>query len=653
MGRVLPDQNPPRLTKGKIWAAGAIIVVAVVGAYHGTLTVPFMFDDVPAIVENESIRNLGAWREVLSPPATSAGAVGRPLVNLSLALNYAVGGLDVRGYHALNVLLHLLAGLTFFGLARRTFQLPACGGLFEHRHAAEAQALPLAGVTALVWAVHPLLTESVTSVIQRDEVLATLLLFFVIYAFVRGVESSSRRPWFVAAITANLLGMAAKEIMVAAPILVLLYDRAFIAGSFRVAWRERRWVHGALAGGWLFLAWMMIRSQGRNSTVGFALGVDSASYALTQCWAIVQYLWLALWPFPLVFDYGTDFFTTLDAALVFRAVILAALCAGFLWATWRRPALGFLGAWFFLILAPSSSVVPLITQAVAEHRMYAPLAAVVTLGVIGAHVVNRQRAWLAIPLLAAALAVTTIARNEDYRSEVALWRDTATKFPTNARAHYNLGNAQRRAGDLVAALNEYDLATRLVPKVIHARLNRADVLEQLGRRPEAIAEYEAALRADSRSATAHHNFAVTLVRAGRANDAVIHFLAALQFETEATAAKTHFELADTLADLNRLPEAVTHYEAALRSGPGSALLHSNLGSTLYKLGQIEAACRQFEQAVRLDPNHTAAHANFGVALVAAGNFPAAVRELEAARRLAPDNEAIRAILASAQAKLPP
>jgi len=160
---------PWRLTVG-----GALIVLAALATYSNTFSVPFTFDDQLAIVVNPSIRELTAWREVFSPPPGTAGAVGRPVVNFTFALNYAWGGLNVRGYHVVNLLIHALAGLTLFGLMRRTLLRPALREPFA------ADALPLACAAALVWTVHPLLTESVTSVVQRNESLASLLMLFTL-----------------------------------------------------------------------------------------------------------------------------------------------------------------------------------------------------------------------------------------------------------------------------------------------------------------------------------------------------------------------------------------------------------------------------------------------------------------------------------------
>src|SRR6185436_12957571 len=117
-----------------------------------------------------------------------------------------------------------------------------------------ASSLPLAASVAMLWVVHPLQTEAVTYVVQRSESLVGLFYLGTLYGFIRGVEAKSGGAWWVVTAIVCALGMATKEVMVSAPLIVFLYDRTFVAGSFRAAWRERWRVHLALAASWLLLA---------------------------------------------------------------------------------------------------------------------------------------------------------------------------------------------------------------------------------------------------------------------------------------------------------------------------------------------------------------------------------------------------------------
>ncbi|HEX3728548.1 MAG TPA: hypothetical protein VHV47_02000, partial [Opitutaceae bacterium] len=213
-------------------ASALLLVLLAIAAYAGSLGGKFLYDDVPGIVDNPSIRSL---RTALIPPAGGLPESGRPLLNLSFALNYAAGGLNPWGYHAVNALIHGLAGAVLFGLVLGTWR--------------GAHAVKFAGMIALLWVVHPLQTESVAYVSQRAEALMGLFYLLTLYCFIRG--------WRGLSCLACLCGMACKETMVTAPLLVLLYDRAFVGGSFREAMKRRGRYYLALAATWIPLAWFV------------------------------------------------------------------------------------------------------------------------------------------------------------------------------------------------------------------------------------------------------------------------------------------------------------------------------------------------------------------------------------------------------------
>ena len=350
--------------------AGGVIVLATVLAYRNSLNGPFIFDDKLAIVSNLTIRRLWPIWKPLCPPSHGETVTGRPLLNLSLAVNYAISGLNVWSYHVANLAIHILAAWLLFGILRRTFLLPSLGN--SQIPAPTCLALAI----AMLWAIHPLQTESVTYIVQRAESLVGMFYLLTLYCFIRGATSGGGRYWYAAAVLACLLGMASKEVMVSAPLMVLLYDRAFLAGSFREAWRRHYGVYLALASTWLLSGWLVVVAGSRGGTAGFGAGVSSWAYLCTQFGAIVHYLKLSVWPRPLLFDYGPDT-VPITLAIIPNALFVGLLGLATLVALWRWPKIGFLGAWFFAILAPTLSIVPVATQVVAEHRMYLPLAAVV------------------------------------------------------------------------------------------------------------------------------------------------------------------------------------------------------------------------------------------------------------------------------------
>jgi tetratricopeptide (TPR) repeat protein len=521
-------------------------------------------------------------------------------VNLTLALNYALGGTDPRGYHAFNLAVHALAALTLFGLARRTLR--------RTRYAPEA--LPLALAVSLLWAVHPLLTESVTYVVQRAESLMGFFYLLTLYGFIRSVESAAPVRWQIFTVVACLLGMATKEVMATAPLVVLLYDRTFVAGGWSAALRARWKFYAALAATWLLLGWLVLGAENRGGTAGLGAGDSPWTYALTQSRAIVHYVRLALWPSPLVFDYGTAQITRLGAALPFVAIVLALLAAALI-ALRRWPAAGFPGAAFFLILAPSSSFVPIAVQPMAEHRMYLPLAAVTALAVLALHHWLRRASRPVFAALVLALGMATIARNAAYRSPVALWSDSVAKFPASARAHDQLAEALAAEGRVAEALPHYEEAIRLEQSAPDSgrtllgqfHINHGNALLAAGRTSEAMHAYDRALAFAATEMLAHYNLGCVLLETDRLDEAGRQFVQVLKLDPSHVSA--HTNLGSVLLRQGRPTEALAHYETALRLAP-SAKAHTNVGLALAAAGRRAEAAAQLEAALRLDPDFAAA-----------------------------------------------
>ncbi len=459
--------------------AAAVLAVGIAAAYRNGLPGPFLYDDISSIPGNPTLRS---WSAAAHPPA-EATVGGRPLLNLSFAANYRLGGLVPWGYHAANVAIHILAALVLFDLVRRTLAAHFPGS---------ASGLTAFAASAL-WALHPLQTESVTYIVQRAESLMGLFYLLALYGLARSLASGRPRAWLALSALCSAAGMGVKEAMVTAPVMVLLYDRTFGAGSFAECWKRRRGYYLALASGWVLLAALVVGNSGRGGTAGFGSGVAWWAYGLSQLRAVGIYLRLAVWPGPLVADYGRILGgPTLEVAGGAAAVLVLAGATGYL--LYRSPPLGFLGAWFFVVLAPSSTFVPVATEIIAEHRMYLPLAAI-AVGAACLASAALGRAGLAACLAAAvSLGAATAERNRVYLSNRAFWSDVAAKAPENAGGHNNLGNVLFEEGRYPEAIAEYGRALDLAPDYADAHTNLGNALARLGRYAEAVGHYETALK---------------------------------------------------------------------------------------------------------------------------------------------------------------
>lgn len=592
-----PGGHPPvpYPTRRMIFLAGVVIILAVLVGYCNSFSGPFIFDDQGAITENPTIRHLWPISSALSPPKDGSPVTGRPVTNFSFAANYALEGTKVQGYHALNLVIHIFAGLTLFGIVRRTLRQPAMRPRYGQ------VALPLAFAVALLWAVHPLLTASVTYVAQRAESLMGLFYLLTLYCFVRGVDSRVPVIWYSLAVTACLLGMGSKEVMISAPLIVLLYDRSFITGSFREAWKQHWHVYLGLAVTWLPLGYLMAGAGNRGSSVGFDTEVAWPTYALTQFRAIAHYLRLSVWPYPLVFDYGRGILVKDVVAVAPYALLLVLLVGGTVVALRRWPPVGFLGCWFFFILAPTSSVVPVATELVAEHRMYLPLAAVVTLGVVLIHALAGRRSLTIFLIFMVGLVILTLRRNENYRSGWDIWSDTVAKCPDNARAHNNFGNALFQNGRIDEALEQYEEAVKIQPNYAFAYNSIGWALLQKGQRDEAIAQFQKALEIQPDYAKAHNNLALALLQKGQVDEAIVHYQKALEIQPYDVKAQNN--LGNILLQRGRVDEALAHFQEAMKLEPNDPQAQNNLGVAFLRKGQVREAIVHFRKALEIQPNY--------------------------------------------------
>ncbi|HKP14256.1 MAG TPA: tetratricopeptide repeat protein [Blastocatellia bacterium] len=547
------------------WQAGAIALALVcVLAYANSFQGVFVFDDVQ-ILRNAHIRQLWPpWPALFAPEN-----INRPLVSLSLAINYAISGYEVWSYHLFNLLIHLAASLCLFGVVRRTL----LGERLRERFGPKATALAL--VVALVWAIHPLQTQSVTYIIQRGESLMGLFYLLTLYCAVRSFEAVGERRWATLAIAACAGGMLSKQVMLTAPLMVWLYDYVFVSGSLTLALRRRWPLYAGLAATWGAAA-MTVLAAPSSSSAGF--GVQSVTpwhYFVSQFGVIAHYLRLAVWPSPLVLDYEWPVART-AAEVIPYAILIGALAAASLWALIRRHPLGYAGAWFFVVLSLTSSFMP-IADLAFEHRMYLPLAGVVALVVLGGYGVGErffrrlpspEQRQLARPVALAlcALVVTSFAfltaqRNLDYQNAVAMWKDVVSKRPGNVRAHVRLGQLLADQGRLDEALVYFDRACALSPRNEVAQSNLGAGLTRLGRLAEGEAHLLEAVRLRPHYADATCNLGRNLAAQGRLDEALDYFNRTLA--NDAQYPEVYFEIGLVMEKQGKFADAVANYRKAL------------------------------------------------------------------------------------------
>ncbi len=521
--KVHADDRPSGAARRwRVWVCAAVLVLGGLAAWSNSFQGRFFeYDDVDSIRDNPQIRRLWPLRDAFSMGLWGTGATvdARPVLSFSFALNHAASGLEPWSYHAANLAIHLAAGLTLLGVLRRTLRVVGVDGPDG------ARATWLAGAIALLWTLHPLQTESVTYTVQRAESLMGLWYLLTLYASIRAFTAPARRlPWYAAAVACFLLGVGTKEVIASAPVLVFLYDALFVSHSFRTALRRRWAFYLALAGGWILQGFLVF------TWVWGDQGVDPLPYLLTQPGVLLQYVRLTFWPYGLVFDYQPELVKDIREAL-FPSLVVAGGLLVTLWGLARKRWYGFAGAWFFLILAPSSSFIPTMNP-MNEHRMYLPLAAVLAMAVLGGDWVLRRlplhpRAAMAggaLLVLAAAalLGVRTYQRNRVWQTPLSYWTDNLAKDTDNFPATMNLGVAYARRGELRGAVRQFSKALEMAPGHPQVLQNLANAYAQMGRRATAIRHYRAALARGLDTPRLHYNLGETLALAHRTPEAIAH-----------------------------------------------------------------------------------------------------------------------------------
>jgi protein O-mannosyl-transferase len=614
-----PTTSPSRK---HLLACSLVIIIALTLTYATSFQGPFLFDDNSSIKDNPSIRHFSHLTEIFSLHEDGGLTVsGRPVLNASLALSYALSGESVFSYHLFNFLIHLAAALTLFGIVRRTLSKNTALLLTQ------GECIYLSFITALLWAVHPLQTESVTYIIQRAESLMGLFYFLSIYGFIRYCDESESRWWAFVSLSALFLGAGTKEVMVSAPFFILLYDRALISGTFKEALRRHIRYYGFATFSLIFLGVLAIKTGTRNHTSGFGLGVGVWQYWQTQFQALTHYLYLSIWPNQLVFDYGAVW-TKGFSEYFYHALICLCLGLFTVYSLIKNKAYALIGFLFFAVLAPTS-LIPGTRQTLAEHRMYVPLAAVVVSVVLSVFWILKKCGLVKWGVLLSGIAILLLSfatrdRNALYQDPLALYRDTVTKRPENAFAHYNLANQILLKGrpeatkatqeELLEASHEYEACVTYAPYYAEAYFNWGNALVLLGKSQDAVDKYQRAIACDPKHAEAEHALATELTKLGASELALKHL------ERAEYKDPNNYEIEDSLAIAltqvkGREAEVEKHFLRAISLKPTLAKAHNDLALFYSSSPEHKADARkQFLEAIRLDPSLAEAHANLAFLL---------------------------------------
>lgn len=623
--------------------------------YGNTFLNSFHFDDIPSILEKPWIRG---WDKI---PQFIFSVFQRPLVILSFNLNYVISEFEVWSYHVFNILFHIIASLLVLKLVQQIMFLLKDISTKDNQHL-----FSWPYVSALVFALHPLSTQSVTYISSRSSILATIFYLSGLILFFKGfVERKFNRNtghiYFVGFTFFLLLGGLTKEIIVTLPAALFLFHYYFI-------WRESsgKWISKNIK--WILLLLIpLLAGVGYKQFLGggflsaSSAELSSSSWLLTQTSVVpFEYFRKFIFPFNLNLDVHFPILNNWLSPKNWLGIIIL----GFLITLWIRISnsiqnkgpweiekrcAGFSLAWIFLTLLPTSSFIPLL-DAVMEHRTYLPLVGFALLATsifswAYRTVANHKSNNLSLPsvqigifLVLILFSLIAVDRNKVWKDELTLWEDARQKSPGLVRPYNNLGEAHDKLGNLDQAIEEFKGALKINPNYFFGLNNLGNVYGKQGKYGEAISYFQKALDQKSDYSPAHYNIARAYHLVGKKQEAAESYRKAIQFNPYFEQA--FYNLAYLLMELSGFDEAIENFNKFIKMQPNNSRAHFGLGNALMMKGQLDLAMLEYRLSGKLDPTFALPYMNMASIQMQTKNISAAIENYERALKINPGLPAI-------------
>jgi cytochrome c-type biogenesis protein CcmH/NrfG len=520
----MPSAAPP--PSRPAWRARALplgLALVAILPYLRALRNPFVYDDVRTVVTNASLTDLSDWRRILWHDVT------RPLANLTYALDRAAWGLDPRGFHLTSAWLHAVAVVLLFLWTKRFVEDTA------RDRPVRLCARCAAGAAALVFAVHPAMTQAVAYISGRAEVLCAVWFLGGLLVLRRYVLHGGRGALALGGL-AWAASLASKESGVMLPLVLGAW--AVAAGLKEPGARRRLGLLlstlallALVAGASRVLLLWLVEHPGETTVFW--------SHLLVTPGVAVRYLGLLVFPVHQSVFHAVGGAVTLWSPRVLGPVALLSLLA---WAAWwlrrREPAVAFGLAWFALLVVPSGVLfVVNLGEPMAEQRIYLAGCGVFVMAGVG---FAWLREWLkvraprfagaapaAVAVAAALLFSATEVRLDAWTSAVRLWTDAEAKAPGAWVPPLMLGDALDAEGRTGEAADAYRRASVLRGDQPMIWIKLGTALMETGDAKGATGAFERALALDPGSATAQNALGAAAMSEGRTDEARRRFEAAL------------------------------------------------------------------------------------------------------------------------------
>jgi len=614
------DKHRPLSEAKKILFSIATLAFFVSLTYSNSFQCSWHLDDFHSITDNPSIHLQDlTWenvRKTLHSDLNYPEKLYRPVAGLTFALNFFVSGADPFSYHLVNLMIHWLSSSLLFLFVYQTLNLPS----LRQKYASSACSIAL--LSAVLWAINPVQTQSVTYIVQRMNSLAGMfyIMSMTFYAMGRTALDRKRQLLYgVLSFTAFVFSFGSKENAALLPLSILLYE-GFLVQADMGSWIKRNKTCVLMALTVFLTLSLLYVYYRRGSWLSFLNDYEERPFTLaqrllTQPRVILFYLSLILYPLPSrmsiahSFDLSTSFFNPLSTffAILFTAgaVVFAVISRK------KYPILSFSFLFFLVNHLLESSIFPL--ELVFEHRNYIPSMVVffpVATGI--SHLFKRYESSLGMRIVLAAFIVlllvglghATYIRNFAWKTEETLWADASMKAPDQFRPHHNLGVAYQKQGRLREAVSEFEKA--LQSKEVNRRTEKVVTYYQLGRAYHQLGDlqnakgfYEKALQMDANLSHALAGLAVLYGAEGNTGAASVYLERALKADSEDP--YVNFNMGLHCMKQGETDRAELHFKKAAAAEDIKGSAHLYLGMICKQRGQLGRAAMYLKASAAANP----------------------------------------------------
>ena len=563
--------------------------------------------------------------------------------SITYAVDYQFSGLNPFGYHISNIILHILTSLLIY------LTISALSGNSR-----------IAFFAALLFAVHPVHTDSVAYISGRRDILSTLFYILGFYLFLES-RKKKKSKFLILSLAAYLLAIASKEMAVTLPAIFFAYDfisslpdEGSLANRLSNALKKiissyKIFYLTFLVPAILFTCYKVLLKSPSNKE-GF-YGGDLYIQFLTVSKILFYYIKLLFFPINLIADYSFNSFplsqSLLEPETIFSLMALCAIALLTLRLLFKNKLMAFSLIWFFVTLLPVCHIFPH-HELLAEHYLYLPSFGFVLLIALSLELLLTSARWRYYIYISFTLAIIlfstrTFYRNYDWKNSYTIWKKTVKTVPNCVRAvnnlgveyfkrkdlkqaknlhqkalkiqpayekaYYNLGNVYRTEQNFNRAIEMYKKAAQLNPKNFRAYNNLGNAYAMQKRYDEAKKEYKSVLKLKPRYAEAHNNLGNVYRSLGKTDLAIAHYRGAIKIKARYFDA--YFNLSNVYAERKQYEKSIETLKQALGKNPFFPSTYNHLGKIYIKTEQYGKAIEMYEYAIKLKPNDPEPYLNLG------------------------------------------